>query len=115
MPLSIGELPRRRRMTGTPSGCDRRRYSTGLACFEAIASMNSAGTWNDSATVLPVPLNWTDCIRGCIPGLLPACILARARKPWTTSRRFFAASSSRASARSLPLRPPLMWLDAENQ
>ena len=59
--------------------------------------------------VVPTPLSWRESSKGWSPGRDPACILANAINPVSTLRRFWPASSSRVSAVSVPLMPPLMW------
>src|SRR6266487_3338044 len=109
---SVGGRPQRVK-TRTPT--ETNVYFSGfflgnpLLSAPLTTSKTSAGTENESATVLPEPPSSSDCIISCALGFDPLCIFARPMNPRTTSRRLLAASSSRASARIIPRSPPLMW------
>src|SRR4051812_42027637 len=55
-----------------------------------MTSNNSAGTTNESETVLPEPPSSSDCIIASSCGFAPEPSLASARNPRTTSRRLLA-------------------------
>ena len=61
---------------------------------------------NATATVRPSPPSCSESTIARISGLSPACSFAIATTPRSMSRRFWAASSSFASALNVPVMPP---------
>src|SRR6267378_3336821 len=109
-PLSLNSLHELRLTLGTKSvvlngrgGAAGRR-----AAFPDEVSRSSAAgvTSNESETDLQSAFSATESSIPLYAGSRVLCSLASARKPCTTSRRFSAACSSCASARTRPCSPP---------